>query len=77
MILRHKSRRFQRPSVIGAPRFELGTSSPPDSSSRVAAFGPEWPEVAQEQGFRVQNLALGHSAPRAEFAAFGHGLGTA
>jgi hypothetical protein len=27
---------------VGAPRFELGTSSPPDSHSQVAAVGPRW-----------------------------------
>ena len=31
--------------LIRAPRFELGTSSPPGLSSRVAGFGGPWREV--------------------------------
>jgi hypothetical protein len=56
---------------IGAPRFELGTSSPPDHSRQLAGFGPDWPEVAQEQGFHVPNSGRWRFPPQGRPQAFG------
>ena len=45
---------------VGAPRFELGTSSPPDQSSQLAAISPEWPEMAQSR--EILSSARGFAA---------------
>src|SRR4029453_14567438 len=42
---------------IGAPSFELGHSSPPDSFSDVAGMPTKWREVASLSGFRPAWLA--------------------
>jgi hypothetical protein len=63
--------------LIGAPRFELGTSSPPGLFSHMAGAVPRRREVACEQ--RKVRTPTRFQPLFAEtcFMAFGHGLGTA
>src|ERR671936_571355 len=63
-------------SSIGAPRFELGTSSPPHSASRLETSAATWPEVPKVQEKRVQKFRMRRFPPRADLKACGHGTGT-
>jgi hypothetical protein len=56
--------------MIGAPRFELGTSSPPDCSSGQAGGPGTWREVAAEQGLYASDPSLGGFLPRRVFGRF-------
>jgi hypothetical protein len=60
---------------IGAPRFELGTSSPPDSSCARVPRDAEWREVSDFQGEHRRQLTRRRFLPRPVFRAFGQRLG--
>ena len=56
---------------IGAPRFELGTSSPPDSSSAQVPSVAEWWEVPDVQGLSTPSHSEARFPPRPRFESFG------
>jgi hypothetical protein len=62
-------------SMVGAPRFELGTSSPPDFSSARAGCVGEWRELDISPANRPEARSLPRILPRASFLTFGRGLG--
>jgi hypothetical protein len=67
-----KARSMRGFSFIGAPRFELGTSSPPDCFGRLAARAATWREVACCLALRPIRVPEHRMALSSGFQAFGH-----
>jgi hypothetical protein len=67
--------RARKPAIpalfIGAPRFEIGTSSPPDYSGGLAGDGPRWREMASLVGLRAVRAGFRPHVAGVCFRAFG------